>query len=181
MYIGVSPSYSLSFLRASRARFAPAISRVSLSSSSSSSSGIAASGSCSSSSFSTISGGYRSLGFLPAFRSPRWSHGVDWRSPVSLRAQIRAAAPVIERFERKMATIGTLNCFRLWYFLFALCGRVGDGKENFEVVLCWFYCRKAFWIYYWAVNVVALIWRYVLVRCFEKLNFWSWWMVELSE
>ena len=116
MFIAASPSSSLSLLRASRARFAPSISRVSLSSSSSSSSpcpsGVSASGSCSSSSFSTVSGGYRSLGFLSAFRSPRWSYGVDWRSPVSLRAQIRAAAPVIERFERKMATIGTLNCFR---------------------------------------------------------------------
>lgn len=119
MYMATSPYSSLALLRASRVRFAPSISRVSLSSSSSSSSPhppcpsrIAASASSSSLPFSTISGGYRSLGFLSAFRSRRWSHGVDWRSPVSLRAQIRAAAPVIERFERKMATIASEHPFK---------------------------------------------------------------------
>lgn len=115
MYIATSPS-SLSLLRTSRLRFAPSASRVPLSSSSSSPppcpSRFAASGSYSPSSFSTVSGGYRSLGFLSALRSPCWSHGVGWRSPVSLRAQIRAVAPVIERFERKMATIGVLEFFR---------------------------------------------------------------------
>ncbi|KAJ9672134.1 hypothetical protein PVL29_025680 [Vitis rotundifolia] len=117
MYIATSPYSSLALLRASRVRFAPSISRVSLSSSSSSPpppcpSRIAASVSFSSLPFSTISGGYRSLGFLSPFRSPRWSHGVDWRSPLSLRAQIRAAAPVIERFERKMATIASEHPFK---------------------------------------------------------------------
>lgn len=33
----------------------------------------------------------------------------DWRSPLSLRAQIRSSAAVIERFERKIATMG-----RIW-------------------------------------------------------------------
>lgn len=37
----------------------------------------------------------------------RWSHGVLWRSPYSLRPQIRAIAPFIERFHRKIATSGT--------------------------------------------------------------------------
>ncbi|GFZ22004.1 aconitase 2 [Actinidia rufa] len=49
---------------------------------------------------------YRSLSPSSAFRSlrsslPQWSHGVDWWSPVSLRAQFRAVGPVIQRFERK--------------------------------------------------------------------------------
>lgn len=54
---------------------------------------------------------YRSLSFSSALRTlrcsaPRWSHGVNWRSPVSLRAQSRIAAPVLERFERKIASMG---------------------------------------------------------------------------
>ncbi|KAL3851208.1 hypothetical protein ACJIZ3_013090 [Penstemon smallii] len=53
---------------------------------------------------------YRSLSFSSAFpsvrcSSARWSHGVDWRSPVSLRAQIRTASPVLERFERTIASM----------------------------------------------------------------------------
>ncbi|XP_010276105.1 PREDICTED: aconitate hydratase, cytoplasmic [Nelumbo nucifera] len=60
---------------------------------------------------------YRSLSFSSAFRSlrsspPRWSHGYDWRSPLSLRAQIRTAAPVIERFQRKIATMASENAFK---------------------------------------------------------------------
>ncbi|KAJ4976543.1 hypothetical protein NE237_001649 [Protea cynaroides] len=59
----------------------------------------------------------RSLGFSTAFRSirswvPCWSHGLDWRSPVSLRAVIRTAAPVIERLERKFATMASENAFK---------------------------------------------------------------------
>lgn len=38
---------------------------------------------------------------------PRWSHGIDWRSPLGLRHQIRAVAPLIERFHRRIATSGT--------------------------------------------------------------------------
>ncbi|CAJ1956316.1 unnamed protein product [Sphenostylis stenocarpa] len=54
-----------------------------------------------------------SPGSSPAVRSfgsavPRWSHGVDWRSPLGLRPQIRAVAPLIERFHRRIATSGTL-------------------------------------------------------------------------
>ncbi|KAG4961093.1 hypothetical protein AAZX31_13G290900 [Glycine max] len=43
---------------------------------------------------------------------PRWSHGVDWRSPLGLRPQIRAAAPLIERFHRRIATSATDNPFK---------------------------------------------------------------------
>ncbi|KAL1345707.1 hypothetical protein HN51_019426 [Arachis hypogaea] len=60
---------------------------------------------------------YRSLAFsssaAAAFRSSsvaaRWSH---WRSPLSLRSQIRAAAPVLERFHRKLATAAGENPFK---------------------------------------------------------------------
>lgn len=56
----------------------------------------------------------RSLSFSSAVRSlrcsvPRWSHGVEWRSPASLRPQIRAVAPVIERLQRKFATMGNFT------------------------------------------------------------------------
>ncbi|KAK4386972.1 Aconitate hydratase 2, mitochondrial [Sesamum angolense] len=44
--------------------------------------------------------------------APRWSYGVDWRSPVSLRAQIRSASPVLERFERKIATMASEHPFK---------------------------------------------------------------------
>ncbi|KAF2284956.1 hypothetical protein GH714_033068 [Hevea brasiliensis] len=50
----------------------------------------------------------RSLSFSAAVwpSVPSWSHGVRWQSPVSLRPQIRAVAPVTERFQRKIATMG---------------------------------------------------------------------------
>ncbi|EEF38199.1 aconitate hydratase, cytoplasmic [Ricinus communis] len=59
----------------------------------------------------------RSLSFSAAVRSlrcsvPRWSHGVDWRSPVSLRSQIRTASPVIERFQRKISTMAAEHPFK---------------------------------------------------------------------
>nr|GMD49411.1 aconitate hydratase, cytoplasmic [Ipomoea batatas] len=62
----------------------------------------------------------RPLTFASAFRSlrcsvPRWSHGVDWKSPASLTAQIRTAAPVLHDFHRKIATMGT------FVFLLFLC------------------------------------------------------------
>lgn len=58
----------------------------------------------------------RSLSFSSPFRSvrcsfPRWSHGVDWRSPVSVRAQINTASPVLERFERNIASMGRIEFF----------------------------------------------------------------------
>lgn len=56
----------------------------------------------------------RSKSFSSALRSfrvcsasTRWSHGGSWRSPASLRAQSRNSAPVMEKFERKYATMGT--------------------------------------------------------------------------
>ncbi|KAL4280361.1 hypothetical protein GQ457_03G026810 [Hibiscus cannabinus] len=49
-----------------------------------------------------------------AFRCsfPRWSHRLDWSSPLSLRAHIRAVTPVIERFERKFATMAAEHPFK---------------------------------------------------------------------
>ncbi|XP_022988674.1 aconitate hydratase, cytoplasmic [Cucurbita maxima] len=56
---------------------------------------------------------YRSLSGSSAFRSvPRWSHGVHWRSPLSLRAQIRATAPAIERLHRKFSSMAAENPFK---------------------------------------------------------------------
>lgn len=114
MYKTTSASAS-SLLRASRAR-------LSSSSSSSSSSIYRASAPLASpppppasSLANTIQ--HRSLSFSSAFRSlrcsvPRWSHGVDWRSPLSLRSQIRAVAPVIEQFQRKIATMAAEHPFK---------------------------------------------------------------------
>ncbi|KAL5573327.1 hypothetical protein UlMin_022924 [Ulmus minor] len=66
---------------------------------------------------SAAAAGYRSLSYSSALRSfrpsvSRWSHGVDWRSPFSLRSQIRAVAPVIEQFQRKIATMASENPFK---------------------------------------------------------------------
>ncbi|XP_017980150.1 PREDICTED: aconitate hydratase, cytoplasmic [Theobroma cacao] len=60
---------------------------------------------------------YRSLSFSSSLRSlrcslPRWSHGVDWNSPGSLRAQVRIAVPVMERFRRRIATIASEHPFK---------------------------------------------------------------------
>ncbi|KAF4394460.1 hypothetical protein G4B88_018610 [Cannabis sativa] len=62
---------------------------------------------------SSTSSVHRSLSSSSAFRSlPRWSHGVHWRSPYTLRSQIRAVAPVIEQFQRKIATMASENPFK---------------------------------------------------------------------
>ncbi|XP_062106113.1 aconitate hydratase, cytoplasmic [Humulus lupulus] len=62
---------------------------------------------------SSTSSVHRSLGSSSAFRSlPRWSHGVHWRSPYTLRSQIRAVAPVIEQFQRKIASMASENPFK---------------------------------------------------------------------
>nr|WMP39834.1 aconitate hydratase [Solanum melongena] len=60
------------------------------------------------------SSGYSSLGFSSTFRSPRWSYGVDWKSPISLKAQIRTAAvtPVLNNFHRKLTTMASENPFK---------------------------------------------------------------------
>ncbi|KAL4348346.1 hypothetical protein GQ457_17G015140 [Hibiscus cannabinus] len=44
--------------------------------------------------------------------APRWSHRLDWRSHLNLRAQIRAFNPVIERLERKFATMAAEHPFK---------------------------------------------------------------------
>uniref|UniRef100_A0A164ZWJ2 Aconitate hydratase n=1 Tax=Daucus carota subsp. sativus TaxID=79200 RepID=A0A164ZWJ2_DAUCS len=52
---------------------------------------------------------YRSYSF---FRSvPRWSHGVDWKSPASLTSQIRTASPLLERLQRTFATMAADHPF----------------------------------------------------------------------
>ncbi|KAH8489483.1 hypothetical protein H0E87_024924, partial [Populus deltoides] len=109
MYITSSSSASASasaILRASRARFSPSVSRTSL---------------LSPPKFTppslTNNNQLRSLSFSSAVRSlrcsyPRWSHGVDWRSPATLRHQIRAVAPFVERFQRKIATMAPEHPFK---------------------------------------------------------------------
>lgn len=114
MYITTSTSAASSLLRASsRSRFVSSLSSFK--------SLPARSLSPSPSPSSLVS--QRSLGFASAVRSfrcsvPRWSHRVDWRSPLSLRAQIRTVAPAIERLERAFATMGTVFHFRLFWSCF---------------------------------------------------------------
>nr|GME14462.1 aconitate hydratase, cytoplasmic [Ipomoea batatas] len=60
---------------------------------------------------------YRSLSFSSALRSirssvPRWSHGVDWKSPAIPASQIRIASPVLSDFHRKIATMASENPFK---------------------------------------------------------------------
>ncbi|KAB2090379.1 hypothetical protein ES319_A03G119900v1 [Gossypium barbadense] len=42
----------------------------------------------------------------------RWCHRLDWRSPLSLRAQIRAFNPVTERFQKQFATMAAEHPFK---------------------------------------------------------------------
>lgn len=76
---------------------------------------ISPSSSCSQFSVSFVNQKYQSRSFSSAIRllrcsSTSWSH---WRPPVSLRAQSRITSPVIEKFKRKMATVGILLYFPL--------------------------------------------------------------------
>ncbi|KAL2944664.1 Aconitate hydratase 2 mitochondrial [Bienertia sinuspersici] len=113
-----SSSTSLSpLLRAARNRF-------SLSNSASSSSGV----------FSALRShpvsGNRYLSFSSALRSigcssSRWSHGVDWRSPVSLRAQIATSSPLIERFQRRIATMAAEHPYK---GIFTSLPKAGGGE-----------------------------------------------------
>ncbi|KAF7815832.1 aconitate hydratase, cytoplasmic [Senna tora] len=57
--------------------------------------------------------------FSSALRSlrcslPPWSHGVDWRSPLSLRVQARitAARQIAERFQREIATMASEHAYK---------------------------------------------------------------------
>ncbi|CAM8989050.1 unnamed protein product [Rhodiola kirilowii] len=66
----------------------------------------------------------------PASRSlraavPRWSHGVDRCSPVSLRAQIRTSSPLIERLERRFSTMASENPFK---HIFTSLPKPGGGE-----------------------------------------------------
>ncbi|EXB83385.1 Aconitate hydratase [Morus notabilis] len=121
MYITASYSSASSLLRASRASrlFSSSLSRPfarslpkPYSPSSFSSSSVAA---------------YRSLS--SAVRSvPRWSHGVHWNSPYTLRSQIRAVAPVIQQFQRKIASMD-----RLPYSIRILIESAIRNCDNFQV------------------------------------------------
>ncbi|KAF2285753.1 hypothetical protein GH714_007637 [Hevea brasiliensis] len=60
---------------------------------------------------------FRSLSFSSALRplrcsASRWSLGVDCCSPMSLRAQTRATAPVIERLVRNLSTTASEHTFK---------------------------------------------------------------------
>ncbi|KAG7537973.1 Aconitase iron-sulfur domain [Arabidopsis suecica] len=44
--------------------------------------------------------------------STRWSHGANWRLHASLRAQTRIAAPILEKSERKFATIASEHAYK---------------------------------------------------------------------
>lgn len=59
----------------------------------------------------------RFLSYSSALRSvrssvPRWSHGVDWKSPASLSSQIRTTSPACNGFYRKIATMASENPFK---------------------------------------------------------------------
>uniref|UniRef100_A0A7N0TIU7 Aconitate hydratase n=1 Tax=Kalanchoe fedtschenkoi TaxID=63787 RepID=A0A7N0TIU7_KALFE len=56
---------------------------------------------------------------------PRWSHRAAWRSPASLRADIRTAAPLIERLERAFSTMAAENPFK---HIFTNLPRPGGGE-----------------------------------------------------
>ncbi|KAK6134722.1 hypothetical protein DH2020_031524 [Rehmannia glutinosa] len=65
---------------------------------------------CNSNSYSAGHQQYRSLSYLSA---ARWSHGVDWKSPTSLAAQIRIASASIDNLlHRKIATMASENAFK---------------------------------------------------------------------
>uniref|UniRef100_A0A2P2MJ64 Aconitate hydratase n=1 Tax=Rhizophora mucronata TaxID=61149 RepID=A0A2P2MJ64_RHIMU len=111
MYITASTSASSLLGRASRAGFSSSLSRTCALSPS------PPSKFSSSAPFLAAANQQRSISFAAPVRSlrcslPRWSHGVDWRSPISLRAQARAVAPVIERFQRKIATMAPGHPFK---------------------------------------------------------------------
>ncbi|XP_068334406.1 aconitate hydratase, cytoplasmic [Pyrus communis] len=104
MYMNTASCSASSLLRASRARFF-------------SSSSSAVSRTFVTSPIRPSHHHFASLRFLSsssAARSfPRWSHGgVHWRSPYTLRSQIRAVAPVIEQFQRKIASMASENPFK---------------------------------------------------------------------
>ncbi|MBA0575249.1 hypothetical protein Golob_024508, partial [Gossypium lobatum] len=43
---------------------------------------------------------------------PRWSHRLNWRSPLNLRSEIRAFNPIIEQLQRKFATMAAEHPFK---------------------------------------------------------------------
>lgn len=67
---------------------------------------------------------HRSLGYLTA--AARWSHGVEWKSPTSLTAQIRIAAAAASDsiLHRKISTMG--GCFFSFQYLYCDLGLIVD-------------------------------------------------------
>ncbi|GAV72916.1 Aconitase domain-containing protein/Aconitase_C domain-containing protein [Cephalotus follicularis] len=112
-----SSSSSSPLLKVSRARFAStSISRIQSLPSPVSRSRTASASPCSQSTVSFWNMKSRSLSFASALRcsappSP-WSHSVDWRWPTTLRAQARISAPVMERFQRNIATTASEHAFK---------------------------------------------------------------------
>lgn len=105
---------------------------------------------------------YRSLSFSSVLRraAPRWSYGVEWRSPVSLRAQARISGPVLEQFERKIATLGAWVCQVLFWL---------------KKILFWW------WAFLFLVWLVRKVWKFSWLNL-VKVGFWwlfgmhsGWW------
>ncbi|MBA0765677.1 hypothetical protein Gotri_014836 [Gossypium trilobum] len=69
----------------------------------------------------------------------RWCHRLDWRSPFSLRAQIRALNPVIERFQKQFATMDKLP-YSIRILLESAvrnCDNFQVKKEDVEKIIDW--------------------------------------------
>jgi hypothetical protein len=118
--------YSSTLLRLSIASFSPSAYRIMASSPSS----------LSRASVSFAKQKQRTLSLSSALPSlscsaPRWSHGVNWRAPLSLRVQSRTTAPGLERLERKLSTLGIV--LLLWIvhtqrFMYEFAGNGGNVK-----------------------------------------------------
>jgi aconitate hydratase len=105
MHMATSASrfrFSSTLLRLCTASFPPSVSRITDSSASSFARATALFGQQKQRTLSFSS----ALRSLTSYSAPRWSHGVNWRSPLSLRAQSRTATPGLKRLERKLSTLG---------------------------------------------------------------------------
>ncbi|KVI02286.1 Aconitase/3-isopropylmalate dehydratase large subunit, alpha/beta/alpha [Cynara cardunculus var. scolymus] len=69
---------------------------------------------------------FRSLSTSSAFRSvSRWSHGVGWKSSLTLRAQIGTVTPVLQQFQRNIVSMASENPFK---GIFTTLPRPGGGE-----------------------------------------------------
>lgn len=81
----------------------------------------------------------RTLSFSSALRSltysaPLWSRDINWRSPLSLRAQSRTATPGLERLERKLSTLGIVLFLWIVHTHSDLCMGSKEMVEMLKVV-----------------------------------------------